>query len=85
MTPGNVAAYHRLGIAVHADESDKHWVWRRAVAAGADAVLTDVPADVSPALPRLLRRLRLDAGPALRILPRRPVRRAVPSTRSDRD
>ena len=48
MTPGNVAAYHRLGIAVHADESDKHWVWRRAVAAGADAVLTDVPADVSP-------------------------------------
>ncbi len=48
MTSANVEAYHQVGIDVQADKSDSPTIWRRAVRAGADAVLTDEPGAVRP-------------------------------------
>ncbi len=46
MTSANVEAYHQVGISVQADKSEDRTIWRRAIRAGADAVLTDAPGAV---------------------------------------
>ena len=46
MNAENVAAYHAVGIAVHASESVKRWFWRRSIRAGADGIVTDAPGAV---------------------------------------